>query len=85
MVASELLPKIWVDEIHIKFVTLKVEGPNHDIFLDSPFNKGLRPIHWSHAHPRSCLVGVKPHPNVDILANIYELQTRKVTCDYMCT
>ena len=46
-------------EIYIKSITLKVEGPNQDIFIDLPFNSCLRPIHsnfvkyaqWSHAQP----------------------------------
>ena len=34
--SNELLPKIWdfFNEIYIKSVTLKVAGPNHDVFND---------------------------------------------------
>ena len=63
---SEFLSKIedFFYEVYIKSVTLKVEGPNHDIFgdlaLDSAFqhvrSKFANHVRWSHAQPWSCQV-----------------------------
>ena len=80
------------NENYINFMTLKVEGPNHDIFGYLPFDWGLRLVHskfakfvrWSHAEPWSCPMG-KTSPDLDMLGKLYGLQTRKVTGGYICT
>ena len=38
--SSEVLPKIWgfFEEIYIKSITPKIEGPNQDNFGDLPFH-----------------------------------------------